>query len=218
MERFMNLSIPQRTGMITEYMFKDAYSTAADRDPKRIHRLHRSVSAGQLLHDVSEVGQRLRGRGPGDKLIALIDSYATADVMFHGYWENQDMVKLEALLDRPITREQLPRSDGARWRWSEDLLRELAAQPLRASVYRDRSRNRALVVVTNFARVPVRGKVTLKLAGLDRKSLAVADVDDWPTFDGDARPAPGHAVPIRNGAIDLMIDGHDFRLVELTWP
>ena len=32
-ERFMNLSIPQRTGMITEYMFKGAYSTAADRDP-----------------------------------------------------------------------------------------------------------------------------------------------------------------------------------------
>ena len=89
-------------------------------------------------------------------------------------------------------------------------------------VYRDRTRNRALIVVTNFARVPVRGKVTLKLDGLgvpsgSRESLAVADVDDWPTLDGDTRPAPGQAVPIRNGTIELAVDGHDFRLVELTW-
>ena len=195
-ERFMNLSIPQRTGMITEYMFKDAYSTAADRDPTRIHRLHRSVTAGQLLHDVSEASRRLGSRGAGKKLVALIDSYTIPDVTFHGYWRNRDMVNVEALLDHRLEREQLPRSDGGRWRWSDQVLEELATQPLRASVYRDNTRNRALIVVTNFARVPVRGKVTLKLDGLgvpsaSRESLAVTDVDDWPTLDGDTRPAPG---------------------------
>jgi hypothetical protein len=222
-ERFMNLSIAQRTGMITEYMFKGAYSTAADRDPKRIHRLHRSVTAGQLLHDVSEAGGRLRGRGPSDKLVALIDSYATPEVTFHGYWRNQDVVTLEALLERPLEREQLPRNDGERWRWSDQVLNELATQPLRVSVYHDRVRNRALIVVANFARVPVRGKLTLKLDGLGPprstwRSLAATDVDDWPALEGDARPAPGQTVPIRNGTIELKIDGHDFRLVELTWP
>jgi hypothetical protein len=221
-ERFMNLSIPQRTGMITEYMFKAAYSTAADRDPKRIHRLHRSVSASQLLHDVSEAGRLLVSRGAGKSLVALIDSYMTPDVTFHGYWRNQDMLAVEVVLDRRLEREQLPRNGGARWRWSDQVLEELATQPLRASVYRDRTRNRALIVVTNFARMPVRGKVTMKFDGLgvpsaSRESLAVTDVDDWPTLDGDTRPAPGQSVPIRQGAIELAVDGHDFRLVELTW-
>ena len=133
------------------------------------------------------------------------------------------MVTVEALLDRMLEREKLPRSDGGRWRWSDQVLDELATQPLRASIYHDRTRNRALIVMTNFARLPVRGEVTINLDGLgvptaSRRSLAVADVDDWPTIPGDARPAPGQTVPIRNGTIELKIDGHDFRLVELTWP
>jgi hypothetical protein len=221
-ERFMNLSIPQRTGMITEYMFKGAYSTAADRDPARIHRLHRSVSAAQLLYDVSEVGRNLGSRGTGKSLVALIDSYTTPDVTFHGYWQNQDMMTVEAVLDHRLERDELPRNGGGRWRWSDQVLEELAVQPLRASVYRDRTRNRALIVVTNFARVPVRGKVTLKLDRLgvpsvSQQSLAVTDVDDWPTLDGDTRPAPGQTVPIRDGTIELAVDGHDFRLIEITW-
>jgi hypothetical protein len=132
------------------------------------------------------------------------------------------MMSIEALLDHLLERKELPYTEIRPWRWSDQVLEELAAQPLRASIYRDRMRNRALIVVTNFARVPVRGKVTLKPDGIgvpsaSWESLAVTDVDDWPTLDGDTRSAPGQAVPIHDGAIELAVDGHDFRLVEVTW-
>jgi hypothetical protein len=221
-ERYMNLSIPQRTGMISQYMFKGAYSTAADRDPERIYRLHRSVTAGQLLHDVSEAGQQMRSRGASQRMTALIDSYAAPGVTFHGYWTNQDMVSVEALLDHKLAREDLPRSDGWRWKWSDEVISELAKQPLRASVYRDSARKRALVVITNFARVSVRGRVTLKLHALgvtrdSEKSLSIADVDEWPMLDSRTDRSRDGALSIRNNSIDLAIDGHDFRLVEATW-
>jgi hypothetical protein len=222
LERFMNLSIPQRTGMITQYMLQPAAPTAADRDPQRIYRLQRSVSASQLLHDVSEESRRLASRGAGKKLVRLIDSYTTPDVTFHGYWLNQSMVRTDVEIGRPLDRGQLPHAQGRNWRWSDQVLEELARQPLRTSLYRDLKRHRALIVVTNFARVPVRGKVTFKLDGIgipreSRNSLAAQDVDDWPTISGGVRQSANGSVPIRNSTIELTIEGHDFRIVELTW-
>jgi hypothetical protein len=130
------------------------------------------------------------------------------------------MIAVEALLDRSLEHDKLPRSDGWRWRWSEEVLQELATQPLRASVYRDHKRNRALIVVVNFARLPVQGKVTLKLDGLGlssaRRTLTVWDVDYWRLNQWDKRQPPSQ-LSSRNNQIDLAVNGHDFRLIELTW-
>ena len=221
MERFMNINIPQRTGMISQFMFKEAYSKAADKDPHRVHRLHRSVSAGQLLHDVSEEGRRLAGRGAGKEFVAVIDSYTTPDVTFHGYWQNRRMLSIQALMDGPLQRNDLPHSAGWRWKWTDHVLQEIASEPLRASVYRDDRLKRALIVVTNYARVPLRGKLVLDLSGFDvphgsRDSVSIADVDYWPRSKKDTLRTPGRLLS-RGNTVELTVDGHDFRLLELTW-
>ena len=70
--------------------------------------------------------------------------------------------------------------------------------------------------------VPVRGRVTLKLHGMgaprgSEKSLSIADVDEWPMLDSRTDRSRDGALSIRNNSIELAIDGHDFRLVEVTW-
>ena len=188
LERFHTLNNPERTGLVTRFMFKSDYASLASRSAKHVYQAWRAAYAGRLLHDFVLKPRWEKVNGKPVTCLRVVDDYATADATFHPYWDNAAMATVEPVLDGPLPRDLLPR-DGPRWTWSAEYLADLARNPLKASVWRRKGHAlRALIVVVNFARVPVKGRLRLGLAALGvpearRKLVRLRDADDWPRPD-----------------------------------
>jgi hypothetical protein len=214
MERFQIANDPQRTGLITLFMFKGSYADKYAPDPQSQSKLYRSVWTGWLLHDLwySSSHANIDDReGKRHRVLGILSEY---DELFHAYYKSGELLTVRSLLRSPLSRDLLPKT-WFRSYWSNEYLDELAANPLQASVYK--RHDRMLVVVGNYAYVPVRGEVQLELAalGVPREKLGAlraADVDDWPI-----REPSIDAIEYSQGIIRCTVPPHSYRLVELKW-
>jgi hypothetical protein len=89
------------------------------------------------------------------------------------------VLAIEPLLDGPVTDEALLPS--ARF-WRKEARAAVAAEPLRATIYK--KSDCALLVVVNFLRCPLKGKVKINLEklGVPQEKMAavrVQDIDTW---------------------------------------
>ena len=238
MERFHILDDPERTGLVTLFMFKGSYADKygkdllaqtgnypsasptgwkPGKDPFVQSAVYRPVWTGWLLHDLWYGGSDMRIAGPDGKLrpvLAILKGYSGPDTVFHAYYKSGERIRVKSLLDAPLPKERLPHA-WYRCHWSEEYVADLAVSPLKASVYQ--KPGYLLVAVGNYAYVPVKGRVKLDLEalGVAKDKLAAvraADVDDWPIKEPSVDP-----IQYVNGTIVCTVPGHSFRLIELSW-
>ncbi|MFQ6097019.1 MAG: hypothetical protein ACE5O2_04770 [Armatimonadota bacterium] len=170
-----------------------------------------------MLHDLWYSGSQATiadREGRRRRVLNVLSEYDEPDTVFHAYYKSGDVLKVRSLLRGPLSRDQLPKT-WFRSYWSDECLDDLAVHPLQASAYK--RRDPMLVVVGNYAYVPVRGEVQLDLAalGVPREKLGAvraADVDDWPI-----REASVDAIEYDQGTIRCTVPPHSFRLVEVRW-
>jgi hypothetical protein len=140
-----------------------------------IYRTYRSAVADWLLFDMN-VGF---GHGMTESMRRTCESYTQPDTTVHPFWRNEAILSAKPLMKVPLTDPQLlPR----RWPWREPMLKKIAADPLRATLFL--KRGRALLVVVNFVRAPMGARIAvdwgrLGLLKAQRDALAIQDVDDW---------------------------------------
>ena len=181
LDRLMVLNNAERTSLVSVVMLKGAYVTRGKDEIALAHtirRMNRSAYAVWLLFDMN-VG------GPGGGMGRIINAYRRPDAEVLPFWRNEHVLTVEALLKEPVTDEKLlPK----RSLWVNKEFREsIGREPLRATLYR--KQGRALLIVSNFLRQPVQGRVTIDLRALgvpeDRQAaFKVRDIDDWPEAKG----------------------------------
>lgn len=197
LDRLMTLDIPERTGLVTVCMLKSTYASRERNKEDWAHmiwRTYRSAAAVWLLFD-------LNGGMPREFASAW-KPYLGVDVEVHPFWRNEKLASATPLFDKPITDEKfLPKK---RYWKNREFRQSIARQPLRVTIYK--KGDRALVVVANFLRCPVKGRVKVDLAALgvpaDRRAdVSAHDVDEWPEPEGidlqrAEKPQAGDAAPL----------------------
>ena len=177
LDRLLTLNNYERTGLIPVLMLKGQYVTRGRNKEAWAHmirRTQRSAWATWLLFDMHA------GTLGGGLLGTTVRSYSDPGVKVHPFWSNEAAVTVEAVLKEPVTDEKLlPK----RWLWTNDeFRRSIAVSPLRATLYQ--KPDRALVVVANFLRKPVDGRVRINYDALgvpkeQQARVSIRDVDDW---------------------------------------
>jgi len=243
LERMHVLDNPERSGLVTLFMFKSQYPPLASGSPAHIDHSFRAAYAGRFLHDFV-LRSTWKGTERGQPCLQVVNEYKGREVTFHPYWKNDDLLTVEAKIEEPLPRDQLPRS-GGRWRWSKEYLDELARNPIKASLWR--KSDGVLIVAVNFARKPLLGSIKLDLDALGvpkdkRALLRMTDRDNWPPLPEEFKKGPpeigedkggedagGLLDEIKQeqankdrfrpakGEMDLMVLPHDFRLIEVRW-
>jgi len=216
LDRLLTLNNPERTGLVTSIMMKESYATRNLDERKYAHmiwRTWRSAYAVWLLFDICGSG---RHAGVGE----VVRRYYGTDVRVHPFWRNQDLVKAEPLLEKPIEPKCMPS-----WGWGHKVMkRMLATNPLRATLYQ--KEDRALLVLANFVKTTVRGRVeidfgALGLAKTAQAKLRAKDVDTWPPPEG-VDPLNPKKVNVKPPDLDLTRDdggdgeGLEVELVEAS--
>jgi len=177
LDRLLTLNNYERTALVPVLMLKGQYVTRGRNKVAWAHmirRTQRSAWATYLLFD-------MHAGAPGRNLLGnTVRSYFEPGVEVRPFWSNEDVVTAEAVLKEPVTDEKLlPK----RWLWTNDeFRRSIAVRPLRATLYQ--KPDRALVVVANFLRKPVEGRVRINYDALgipkeQQAAVAIRDVDDW---------------------------------------
>lgn len=179
LERLLTIDNAERTGLVTVLMLKGAYATRG-RDQAAwahmIRRMYRSATAIWLLFDMN---QELPA--PIQKAWA---PYKGLDVKVQPFWRNAELVSAEPLFKEPVKDEMLPLK--ALW-WNTETRQSMAQQPFRVTVFQ--KSDRALLVIANFLRTPVEGRIKIDLdkLGVPKEKQATAkvkDVDEWPKAGG----------------------------------
>jgi hypothetical protein len=182
LDRLMTLNSSERTSLVSVLMLKGQYATRG-RNPAAwahmVRRTERSTWAIWLLFDMNV------GTPPGAVLGEVVRGYFGADVKVLPFWRNEGFLTVEALLKEPVTDDKLL-PDKSCWT-NEEFRRSIGHQPLRATLYQ--KPDRALLVVANFLRKPVDGRVRLNFDALGvpkgrQPNVTVRDIDDWPEAQG----------------------------------
>ncbi|MCZ7649481.1 MAG: DUF6067 family protein [Planctomycetota bacterium] len=217
LERFEIMDNPERTGLVTVPMFKGQYLTKYN-DAQKFAAL-RSAWAMWLLfdHSFAIVGH---GGIPAKKLadVAGREYYGT-DVEVLLFWRNEAYLTLKAEVPAQLAEEDLPKKWKAKY-WSDEQREAVKREPLRATLYK--KNGRALLVVANFLKKPIKAEVSVDLERLGvpaaaRASFAVEDVDDWKPKDDLPIPPPDRDLAHKANVLTFTVGGQDFRAVELKW-
>lgn len=245
LDRLLTLDVPERTGVIVSFMFKDDYATRKrnkDHWAHMVHRMYRSAWAVRLLFDFNEWT-------PQWELVDLLNKYSEPDTRVFLFHKKEVVKTTETIFDTPLLEEHLPNKRF--WR-NQRLRDEIKREPVRVTVYM--KPGTALVVATNFVKLPAKAAIHLDLGKIGipaeaHQNIKIEDVDSWKPPAGDdiqklksnlpiaeATPLEKEAPEDETGALDLQAlerkpevlelkDGvlkvtvppHDFRLIELNW-
>jgi hypothetical protein len=217
LDRLMTLDSAQRSGLVTVLMLKGEYATRG-RDPiawaHMIRRMYRSSWAIWLLFDMN-----VAGVPPGERLGGTIREYQGDDVKVRPFWSSQSGFRTEVVPGPSGADEKdLPK----RWLWpSPEFRQSIGQQPLRTTLYV--KRDRALAVVANFLRRPVRGRLILDLAAFgipkeQQATVAIRDVDDWPRAEGEDIQKMGRPAATEDQGLAPSTDTKPHRDLDLGEP
>ena len=104
LDRLLTLNNSERTGLVTSVMLKDSYASRQEDKRKYAHmiwRTWRSAYAVWLLFDMRATGYR-------GEIAQVVNRYYGLDVTVHPFWRNQEVVQVEPLLEKPIDAKHLP--------------------------------------------------------------------------------------------------------------
>jgi len=171
LDYLMTLDNPERSGLVTVPMLKGAY--LKNRSPLQVWAALRSFLAVRFLFDHN---MPLEG--------TVLAPYYGTDVEVYPFWRNAHLVTVTPQIEGKVTDKDLP---AAKWWKMEHFRQSIAAEPLRATLYK--KKDRAMLIVANFLRRSVGCRATLNLDALGipaavRDRLKVVDVDS-------ARPPGG---------------------------
>lgn len=166
LEYLLTFDVAERSGLVTVFMLKDK-SGDDRRSPMQLWARNRSHEAIAYLFDHNN------GAWP-----ASMAAYSAVDVEVLPFWRNGHLAKVEPLIRGAVEERDLPQ---AKWWKTEHLRRDLARQPLRATLYK--KKDGVLLIVGNFLRRAVGARVTLDLAALGvpadaRGRLRVVDTEN----------------------------------------
>jgi hypothetical protein len=184
LDRLITLNIAERTGLVPVLMLKGDYVTRGRSEKAWAHMIYRTYRSAVAVWQLFDMNNGLGYQMPAE-FIAVLQPYLEPDTTVHPFWSNQETVKVKALLKAPVTDPNLlPR----KWPWRTPMLERIGRDPLRATLWK--KPDRALLIVVNFLKMPVKGEVTLDLAALglskeEQARLKLEDVDRWPPPPGD---------------------------------
>ncbi|MBI2201387.1 MAG: hypothetical protein HYU43_05540 [Armatimonadetes bacterium] len=176
LDRLLTLDNAERTGLVTAFMFKGLYASRGRPEadwPHLVYRMYRSAFAIWMLFDMNS-------ERAGLNYPPIVEAYDGPEVKVCPFWRNEKLVMVESVLPKAASDDKLL-PNKVFWRNAE-LRESIGREPLRATLYL--KSDRALLVLVNFLRQPVRGRVRLDLAGLGVPAerlgqVGVEDVDTW---------------------------------------
>ncbi len=245
LDRLLTLDVPERTGVIVSFMYKEEYATRKrnrDHWAHMVHRMYRSAWAVRFLFDFNQWS-------PQWDLVNVIRKYSEPDTTAFLFYKKEAVKKTDVTFDKPLLEEHLPK----RRFWRKKRLRdEIRKEPVRVTVYK--KPKTALVVATNFVKLPARTAIHLDLEKIGipteaHPKIKIADVDAWKPPAGDdiqklksnlpkAEETPlqqevsegetgsldlkalerkPEILDIEKGVLRVTVKPHDFRLIELSW-